>query len=144
MHALPHSMPPTLQQPTADPRLRQTLLDTHNKSGSVSSGVTAPFCWILVDTRFSLCPPRVFPQSCVLGLYGGDNGDLLLEGLCHTQVCCTQSPWPWDRPLLTLTPLQETLKHSKAGLAQSLWDLLMHTRFCLSPLRISGGYGVWF
>ena len=27
-------------------------------------------------------------------LYGGVNGDLLQEGLCHTQVCCTQSPWP--------------------------------------------------
>ena len=34
-------------------------------------------------------------------LYGGANGDLLPEGLCHTQDCCTQSPWPWGRPLLT-------------------------------------------
>ena len=25
-------------------------------------------------------------------LYGGVNGDLLQESLCHTQVCCTQSP----------------------------------------------------
>ena len=25
-------------------------------------------------------------------LYGGVNGDLLQEGLCHTQVCHTQSP----------------------------------------------------
>ena len=37
--------------------------------------------------------------------------------------------------------LQETLKHSKAGLAQSLWGILVCTRFCLSPLSISGGYG---
>ena len=48
-------------------------------------------------------------------LCGGVNGDLLQEGLCHTQVCCTQSPCPvaghcWP------VPLQETLKHSKAGL----------------------------
>ena len=91
----------------ADPRLRQTLLDTH-RSGSVSCGVTAPFGWILVDTRFCLCPPRVFPQSCVLGLYGGVNGDLLQEGLCHTQVCCTQSPCPCGRPLLTLTSAGDT------------------------------------
>ena len=28
------------------------------KSGSVSCGVTAPFSWILVHTRFCLCPPR--------------------------------------------------------------------------------------
>ena len=27
-------------------------------------------------------------------LYGGVNGNLLQEGLCHTQVCCTQSPCP--------------------------------------------------
>ena len=40
-------------------------------------------------------------------------------------------------------PLQETLKHSKAGsLAQSLWGLLVHSRFCLSLLSVSGGYGV--
>ena len=33
--------------------------------------------------------------------YGGVNSDLLQEGLCHTQVCCTQSPC--GRPLLTQT-----------------------------------------
>ena len=34
--------------------------------------------------------------------------------------------------------------HSKSGLVQSLWGLwvLVHIRFCLSPLSISGGYGV--
>ena len=33
------------------------------QSGSVSSGDTAPFSWLLVHTRFSLCPPRVcFPS----------------------------------------------------------------------------------
>ena len=30
-------------------------------------------------------------------------------------------------------PLQETFKHSKAGLTQALWGLLVCTRFCLSP-----------
>ena len=39
-------------------------------------------------------------------------------------------------------PLQETLKHSKAGLAQSLQGLLVCTRFCLSLLNMSGRYGV--
>ena len=39
-------------------------------SGSVSCGVTAPFSWVLVHTRFCLCPPRVcflckFQESCV-------------------------------------------------------------------------------
>ena len=33
------------------------------KSGSVSCGVTAPFSWVQVRTRFCLCPPRVsFPS----------------------------------------------------------------------------------
>ena len=36
-------------------------------------------------------------------LYGRVNGDLLQEGLCHTQDCCTQSPSPRGRPLLTCT-----------------------------------------
>ena len=36
-------------------------------------------------------------------LYGGVNGNLLQEGLCHTQVCCTQSPCPYSSPLLTCT-----------------------------------------
>ena len=34
-------------------------------------------------------------------VYDGFNGDLLQEGLCYTQVCCTQSPC--SRPLLTHT-----------------------------------------
>ena len=33
-------------------------------------------------------------------------------------------------------PPQDSLKHSKAGLAQSLWGLFMCTRFCLSHLSI--------
>ena len=35
------------------------------KSGSVSCGVTAPFSWVLVHTRFYLCPPRVYFPSPV-------------------------------------------------------------------------------
>ena len=34
-----------------------------DKSESVSCGVTAPFSWVLVHTRFCFCPPRVcFPS----------------------------------------------------------------------------------
>ena len=58
------------------------------KSGSVSCGVTDPFSWVLVHTRFCLCPSRVYFQVlCKFWwLYGGVNGDLLQEGLCHAQV----------------------------------------------------------
>ena len=30
-----------------------------DKSGSVSRGVSAPFSWVLMHTRFYLCPPKV-------------------------------------------------------------------------------------
>ena len=44
-------------------------------------------------------------------LYGGVNDDLLQEGLCHTQVCFTQSPYPGAVHCWPVPP-QETLKHS--------------------------------
>ena len=63
-------------------------------SRSVSCGVTAPFSWVLAHIRFCLYPPRMFPQTCVRSVCyrGGVKGDLLQEGLCHTQVWYTQSP----------------------------------------------------
>ena len=95
------------------------------KSGSVSCVVTAPFSWVLMHTRFCLCPPRAyFPVLCKFWqLYGGVNGNLLQEGLCHIHVCCTQSLCPCGSPLLTLT---------STGDAQTL--------FCLC---LSGVPGSW-
>ena len=49
------------------------------KSGSVSCGVTAPFSWVLVCTRFCLCPSRVYFLVLFWQLYGGVNGDLLQD-----------------------------------------------------------------
>ena len=60
------------------------------KSGSVSCGVAAPFSWVLVHTRSACACQESVSQSWVSsGSAGGVNGDLLQEGLCHTQVCCT-------------------------------------------------------
>ena len=81
--------------------------------------------------------------SSVQRLYSVANGNLLQEGLCHMLQ---------DPGLLQPEPLslwQATAnqclhkRHSKAGLSQSLWGLwvLVHTRFCLSPLSISAGLG---
>ena len=53
--------------------------------------------------------------------YGGINGDLLQECLCHTQVSCTQSSCPCGSPLLT---------HTSSGDSQ--------TQFCLSLCAVSG------
>ncbi|CAI9175305.1 unnamed protein product [Rangifer tarandus platyrhynchus] len=49
----------TLQQATVDPHLHQRLPDTQRPFGCLSCGVTAPLSWVLVGTRFCLCPPRV-------------------------------------------------------------------------------------
>ena len=99
------------------------------KSGSVSCGVTVPFSWVLVHTRFCLSPPSVcFPVLCKFWqLYVGVNGDLLQEGLCHTQVCCTQSTCPCSRPLLTRTSTGDTQTQFCLSLL-GVW-VLVHTRF---------------
>ena len=100
------------------------LLETpgYSRACLVHCGITAPFSWVLVYRtlvcRFCLCPPRIcfpIPVCKFWWLCGGVNGNLLQEGLCHTQVCYTQSPCPQGRLLLTCTFI---LKHLKAGLAQ--------------------------
>ena len=73
-------------------------------------------------------------------LCGGVNGNLFQEDLCNTQVCCTQSPSSGGKALLTRTSAEDT--QTEASMAQSLWGLLVYTRFCLSPLSVSGRYGV--
>ena len=113
--------------------------------------------WLLLSPGFwcalgSVCTLQgsISPVLCKLWqLYDGVNGDLLQEGLCHTQVCLTQ-PHP---SLLHPEPLP---------LQQSTADLYVHRRHsntvlslfgsldpgvhkvCLSPLSISGSNGVWF
>ena len=94
------------------------------KSGSDSCGITAPSpgFWY---TRFRLCPPRVyFPLLCKFWqLYAGVNGDLLQEGLYHTQVCSVQSPCPCGCLLLTCTSTENT-----------------QTQFCLSLCGVPGSW----
>ena len=104
----------------------------------VGSLLLSPGFWC---TRFCLCPPRIYFSVLYKfsQLYGGINGDLLQES-CHTQVCCTQSPCPCHRTLLTRPP-QEML----TGLPQSPWGpwVPVH-KICLSPLSVSDRNGVWF
>ena len=112
------------------------------KSGSVSCGVTAPFSWVLVHTGF-VCALQesVSPVLCKFWrLYDGVHGNLLQEGLCHTQVCCTQSPCPCCRPLLIRTSTGDTQTLSGSVSVGSLGPGAH--KVCLSPLSVSGGYGV--
>ena len=94
MHTQLHTVPPTLQQATTDPRLHQRLLDTPRQ---VWVSLLRGHCSFILGPgahKFLFVPARVyFPVLCKFWqLYGGVNGDLLQEGLCHTQICCTQSP----------------------------------------------------
>ena len=97
----------------------------------------SPGSWCTQDFVCAL-QESVSPVLCKFWqLCGRVNGDLLQEGLCHTQVCCTQSPCPCSRPLLTHPSAGDTqiqFRVSLCGISGS-WC----TQVCLSPLS---GYGV--
>ena len=73
---------------------------------------------LLLSPGFCLCPPRAyFPVLCQFWQpYGGVSGDLLQEGLCHTQVCYTQSPCPCGSLLLTCTSTGDAPTHFSLSL----------------------------
>ena len=117
-----------LQQATTDPRLRQRLLDTH---GQVWVSLLWSHCSFLLGPgahKVLFVPTKsLFPRLCKFWhLYGGVNDDLLQEGLCYTQVCCTQSPCTCGSPPLTRAP-QEMLTVLSLSL-RGLW-VLVCTRF---------------
>ena len=89
----------------------------------VGSFLLSPGSWC---TQGLVCALKksVSPVLCKFWwLRGGANGDLLQEGLCHTQVYCTQRPCPRSSPLLA---------HMSSG------DT--HTQFCLSLCGVSGSW----
>ena len=95
----------TMQQDTTNPHLCLRLLDTHREVwvSLVVSPLLSPGSWL---TQGFVCALQesVSPFLCKFWqLYGGVKGALLQEGFCRTQGCCTQSPCPCGRPLLTRT-----------------------------------------
>ena len=67
----------------------------------VGSLLFSPGSWCTLGFVCAL-QESVSPVLCKFWwFYGGINSDLLQEGLCHTQVCCTQSRSHCGRPLLT-------------------------------------------
>ena len=105
-----------------------TLMETSGHSRAslgqslVGSLLLFPGSWCAQG--FVCALKNLFPQLWKFWqLYGVVNGDLLQEGLGLTQVCCTQSPCPCDRPLLT---------HTSAGDTQ--------TQFWLSLCGVSGSW----
>ena len=74
----------------------------------MGSLLLSPGPWCALGSVCAL-PESVSPVLCKFWwLCGGVNGDLLQEGLCRTQVCCTQSPCPCNRPLPTHTVIGDT------------------------------------
>ena len=71
----------------------------------VGNSVVSPkTCLTVWEFLWCNCSAVCGPSAWLL--YGEVNVDLLQEGLCHRlcdQVSCTQSPWPYGRPLLTCT-----------------------------------------
>ena len=125
MHVLLHSVPPALPQATTNPCLRWRLLDTHRP---IWASLLWSHCSFLLGpgARGSVCAfqQSVSPVLCKFWqLYGEVTGDLFQEGLCHTQVYCTQSPCLCSSPLLACTSTGDT-----------------QTQFWLSLCGVSGSW----
>ena len=156
MYALLHWVSPVLQQATMDPRLCQRLLDTH---GQVWVSLFRGHCFFPGSwwAQGFVCALQEFvsPVLCQFWWHsGGVNGDLLQENLCHAQVCCTQSPCPCSRPLLTRTSAGDsnTLKYSSGSVcgvsgswcaqglfepSECLWQVWCLILNVISPLLLS-------
>ena len=73
MNALLHSVPQPCSMPPLTHTFARDFWTLRGKSGSISCRVTAPFSWVLVCTRFCLCPQdSVSPVLCKFWwLHGG-------------------------------------------------------------------------
>ena len=165
-HALPHSVPPAPQQATTDRCLHQRLLVTHRQIWV--SLLWGHCCFLLGPGAHKLLfvPSKsLFPQSCVssggpmVGLMVTSPNRAYAKG-CVTQICCTQSPFPCSRPLLTCTSTGDTQRQiwlSLCGISGSwcvqgfvwaLWASLVGMAFdskCeFAPPAALLGYGVSF
>ena len=117
------------------------------KSGSVSSGVTAPFSWVQC-TQSSVCalqesvsPDCVSSDSNMVGFMVTSSKRAYATpksaASSHTHVCCTQSPCPCGCPLLTI--LSDHLAFCWPSVPTILLGL-----FCPWTLGISSQSLQWF
>ena len=103
---------------TQSPCPRSSPLLTRTSTGDTQKQVWLSLCGVSWCAQGFVCAlQESISQSCKLWqLCGGVNGDLLQKGLCHTQVCCTQSPCSCGRPLLTCTSTGDTQTQFWLGL----------------------------
>ena len=132
MHALLHSVPPTLQQATMQPCLHQRLLDTHRQVWV--SLLWRHFSFLLRPGVYKVLfvPSKsLFPQSCVSS--GGSMVALMVTYSKRSYaIPKSAAPVPlWQ----STADLYLHRRHSNTVLSQSLWDswVLVCTKFCLCP-----------
>ena len=143
VQALLNSGPPLCIRPLLTHSSARDSWTLTGKSGPVclvGTLLLSPGSWC---TQGFVCALQesVFPVLCKSWpLYGGVNSQLLQEGLCHLQVCCTQSPRPCGRPLLTCASTGDTQTLKGRADSPSVGSPGAHKG--LSPLTVSGGYKV--
>ena len=138
----------TPKQATVNPYLCQRLPNTHTgKPDSVSCGVTAPFSWVLVHTRFCLCPLRLYFLSALqdsissvlckfLQLYVGLMVTFSKRAYTIPRSIAPRAPAPRASHCI-LVPSEETLKHSSGSVYAGFLGPGAH-KLWLSPLSIFG------
>ena len=144
IHALLHSLPPTLQQATTDRCLHWRLLDVPGQVWVCLLWGHASFL-LGPGAQGSICALQesVSPVQCKFWqLYHGVNGDLLLRAYAIPRSTAPRAPAPaavhwWH------VPPQKMLKYSSVSVSVGPLGPGVH-KVCLSPLSISGGNGVWF
>ena len=124
-----YSLFPTPWQATANHASVKDSWALTGKSGSVSCGVTAPFSWVLVCTRFCLCPPRVcFPSPEAV----------LLSNPTGLQ---NQIPWRFSVPLPD-PQVGKSIVGPKTFV--TVWELLGELSFS-NVQNVSTGYNyIWY
>ena len=136
MHTLSYSVPPTLQPALLIHASTGDSWTLVGKSESVSYGVTAPFSWVLVCTRFCLCPPRVCSNCSIMGLMAISSNRIYVI----PRSAAPRTPVPVTDHHKSVPP-QETIKHSSASVSVGSLGSGVH-KVCLSPLSVYGGNGV--
>ena len=113
-------------------------------SGSVSCGVTAPFSWVLVVQGLFVPSKSLFPQSCVSSC-GSMVGLMVTSSKRAYAIAMSAAPRAPAPAAVHCWPLppQETPKHRYVSVSVGSLGPRAH-KVCLSPLSISGRYGIWF